>query len=237
MYCSLNLLYASRYSDILIERLIYNEARVFQTKAVATADASLQLYLLVNQISYFQSVVLWQLMLIASNNDKLSLTNSLFEQRLLSFNLHIVHCDHKAMCQLLDTLEVNEYEQQTSRLFLAILKLQRNQILNKIFLEIDVPNEPRNVKRHNLSKVAISQRSYCIHRLEMSYFHCWNIGQRLCHHLQCIPQSFKDCNKLFVSKLGHQWLSNLLFNLPILDNLFHTKRFGYNKRSKAVLFS
>ena len=58
MYCSLNLLYASRYSDILIERLIYNEARVFQTKAVATADASLQLYLLVNQISYFQSVVL-----------------------------------------------------------------------------------------------------------------------------------------------------------------------------------
>ena len=60
----------------------------------------------------------------------------------------------------------------------------------------------------------------------MSVFHCWNIRQRLCHHLQCLLQSFKDSNNLFCSKPGHQWLFSLLYNLSSLDHKIRTKRFG-----------
>ena len=117
--------------------------------------------------------------------------------------------------------------------------LQRNQNWTKveIFLDIEVRKEPRNIKLHNLSKVAISQRSYWIYCLPSSFFNCWNIWQRLCHYLQYLSQPFKDSNKLFCSKPGHQWLLCLLYSLPNLDNNIHAKRFGNYKWYEAVLFS
>ena len=69
------------------------------------------------------------------------------------------------------------------------------------------------------------------------FIHCWDIRQCLRHHLQCLLRSFKDSNKLFCSKRGHQWRCSLLYNLyPCnLDHQIRTKRLGSYNLSETVL--
>ena len=66
------------------------------------------------------------------------------------------------------------------------------------FLDIGVRKESRNVKLHNPSIVTISQCSYPIYCHQMYFFHCWNIRQHLCHHLQWLLQSFKDLHRVIL---------------------------------------